>query len=403
MLRARIVPKSHCLHLVAHGKFTCIAPTGMLFPVSALQLAQTPPAGLIELHPDWPSLRLCRYAPGHASVMCFVNVKGAPNPRCWCPRSLLAGVLGDTKELYNLEFLAGFEVEFVLLDSALKVPTSVDPIVSWSMTAGLRNDTLTALEEICGILEASNIHVQEFHTEGPFQLEIATGPLRPMEAIDALIYTHETIKHVFSRRNLRATMAPNAWLTGPKTGAHLHLSMDPLESENSFLAGMLEHLHVISAFSLPNYDSFTRVQDFTNGAGTWVCWGTQNRDVPVRKIENGHWELRCIDATANFYLVVFLLLSAGLRGLREGRELMLQDFLEFPTNVKKAELAELGIKKHLPTSMREAIEILKADRNIDQFIGEDLKREYVRLKEVDQVALGSMSDEERRQCFVQIF
>jgi glutamine synthetase len=56
-------------------------------------------------------------------------------------------------------------------------------------------------------------------------------------------------------------------------------------------------------------------------AGTLVGCGTQNRYLPVRKIRDGHWELRFADATANFYLFLAVVIAAGLRGIQEHEKL----------------------------------------------------------------------------------
>jgi glutamine synthetase len=403
VLRTRILTKAHCLRLASEGKFTTVSASGVLFPVSPLQYAEVPPQGSIELQPDWSSLRLCHYARGHASVMCFASLQDAKHPYFLCARSLLAEAVTNAKDAQDVEFLVGFEVEFALLDAEHIRPDSKEPFGEWSATSGLRKNNLVAMEEVVAILEASNIAVEKFHTEGEGQIEIATGPLQPMDAVDALMYTHETIKHVLSKYNVRVTMAPVPWFGSPANGAHTHVSMNPSSMEESFLAGILESLRAICAFSLPNYDSFTRVEDFRNGAGSWVSWGTQNRDVPIRKIDSGHWEIRCVDATANFYLVIFLIISAGLRGLEEGQPLTMGDCLEYPTRLGKAKLAEIGVHEQLPRSMREAIEVLKSDTSLNRILSADLKKEYVNVKEVDEVALGKMTDDERRQLFTRVF
>lgn len=43
------------------------------------------------------------------------------------------------------------------------------------------------------------------------QYEVVTGPLPPLEAADALIFTRETIYNIASKHNLRATFAPRVY------------------------------------------------------------------------------------------------------------------------------------------------------------------------------------------------
>lgn len=411
VLRTRIVPKAHCLHLGHHNSHTCTAPLGMIFPVSDLQVSATPPSGRIELHPDWSSLALCHYAPGHASVMCFTYIPShLTDPYYLCPRNLLKETCKRAYSKHELSFLVGFEIEFVILDPSLKAPITSDPITSWSTTSGLRSTVLSCLEEITLILEQSGICVQEFHTESPNQLEIATGPLSPVDAIDALYTTHEIIKTIFAQHNLHATMAPNA-ITSPKTGAHTHISFSPSNSTYSwppdtpskFLAGMLSHLRSLSIFGLANYDSYSRVTDFLNGAGTHVSWGTQNRDVPVRQISISHWELRCVDATANFYLLLHLVISSGLHGISQNLPLKQQDLVDYPSTFSTVRLKDMGIEEMLPKSMKEAVEVLKENEDLKGFLSAELKADFVKLKELEERAFQGMGVEERRRRFVESF
>jgi glutamine synthetase len=56
----------------------------------------------------------------------------------------------------------------------------------------------------------------------------------------------------------------------------------------------------LCAFGMPNFDSYVCVAH--DKAGVWIGFGTENRDLPVRKITDEHREFRFADCTANFYL-----------------------------------------------------------------------------------------------------
>ncbi|KAH7061985.1 hypothetical protein BKA63DRAFT_192552 [Paraphoma chrysanthemicola] len=225
ILRTRMVTRQHCEHLIESAQFLTVSVTLMLFPVSALQISKTPATGCAELRPNWASLRICMYTQAHASVMCSFYVRGADHPYSLCPHSTLEGVLHKAETAFNKTFLVGFEVEFLVLTDKYESIVGVNQITTNSTTSGLRGKLLEALERIVSILEGSGITVQTVHTEGPSQLEIATGPLPPLEAIASLVYTHETIKTVFASYDLHATMAPSVSSDGTTTGAHVHISM----------------------------------------------------------------------------------------------------------------------------------------------------------------------------------
>lgn len=109
----------------------------------------------------------------------------------------------------NVQFLVGFETEFILLKSTN--PIEVVNNYSWSRMAAFKTGTPEAkvLEEIADALAGSGIEVQMSHSEGaPGQYEIVTGPLPPLEAADALVHTRETIYNIASKHGLHATLAP---------------------------------------------------------------------------------------------------------------------------------------------------------------------------------------------------
>ena len=374
----------------------------MLCPVSGGSLTELPVQRRYELRPDWPSLRLCHFAPGHASVMCFVYCHETETPFSQCPRHLLKSTLQGFGD-YECRMLVGFEIEFVLLDALSNVPSTADPIGGISVSSGLRGDNLLLLEEIVSALEASDIEVYHIHTEAQHQLEVSTEPMAPMQAVDALIYTHETIKAISVRHGRKATMAPKPLLSGATNGNHLHLSIKPFQAQDSFLAGILEKLRVLSAFGMPSYDSYVRLKDSEAACGTLVSWGTENRGVPIRKVEPGRWEFRCVDATANPYLFLALALATGLAGVREQRELRWKDCRKLPAALDEDALTALGINERLPTDLEGALALLNEDSDIEEIMGGEMKRLYQEVKRVDVRLLGSLSDEERRLEFLRYF
>jgi glutamine synthetase len=184
---------------------------------------------------------------------------------------------------------------------------------------------------------------------------------------------------------------------------HLHLSMNPKEGCDHFLAGILQNLKPLCALGMANYDSYARVGDRMDNIGRWVSMGTENRDVPIRKISDSHWELRFVDATANYYLLLASVLCLGLAGIREKRDLTWSDIRIDPSSLDKNELARLGINDILPRSLKEAIECLKEDYSIGDIIGREMKVLYIEMKEKDHIALDKMNDEERRKWFLKFF
>lgn len=146
------------------------------------------------------------------------------------------------------------------------------------------------VEEILRCLTASSINIHHFHTETHDQIEFALGPEPLLDAIDSLILAQETIRTVFIRHNIKATMTPKPLLDGPTNGIHLHMSVDklaPLHTDH-FLEGIMNHISSLCAFGMANFDGYVRTAK--DAAGAWIGFGTENRDLPVRKINEQHWE-----------------------------------------------------------------------------------------------------------------
>lgn len=113
----------------------------------------------------------------------------------------------------GVSFLTGFEVEFILLKSTLP---QAEPIGThdWTATASIYAGSTGAivLEEIADALQAGGVELQMYHAEeGPGQYEIVTGPLSPLQAADALVYSHEVIYNIANKHKLRATFAPRVF------------------------------------------------------------------------------------------------------------------------------------------------------------------------------------------------
>lgn len=68
------------------------------------------------------------------------------------------------------------------------------------------------VEECYDVLTSAGIEVQQFHGESaPGQYEIVTGPLAPVEAVDALVFTRDTIYNVAANHGVRATLYPKVY------------------------------------------------------------------------------------------------------------------------------------------------------------------------------------------------
>jgi glutamine synthetase len=320
-----------------------------------------------------------------------------------CPRQTLAKVLQTARQTWGLDFLVGFEVEFVIMKSkSSKTPamTRYSNGMGHFAVSGFRDPCFQYVEECVQGLRAQGAEIQAIHTEGfRGQYEIVLGPLPPMQAIDQLVLVHDYLKGTFYRYGYMVTMSPKPMATESQTnGQHMHLSLQPASPslEDPFLAGILKRLPSLCAFCLPLDASYDRLE--VRMAGETVSWGTHSRLVPIRKVEPSHWEIRCIDVAANMYSAMAAILGAGLLGL-SGKEPLVWPDLGIPENQHLA-----GNSEPLPQSLGESLDALHTDSgSLAYMIGRPMIDHFVELKRYEQVRMKKLDPQAVRELLIEQF
>jgi glutamine synthetase len=405
VLRARFVPIARCLEIARGNEEYKVPQVSMIIPISTAPKC-FPTGNEIEvwvLRPDWESLRRCGFRNSQASVMCFVGDKEVRDTFGKCPRTLLSRTLDQLKSEWSIAVLAGFEVECMLLDERQQPLDQLDRLNSYQTTAGLRGKNMDIVEEILACFEKSSIKVHHFHTETHDQIEFAFSPEPILDAIDSLVLAQETIRTVFVKHNIKATMTPKPLLDGPNNGIHLHLSVDRLEPPQTdyFRAGILHHMRSLCALGMANFDGYVRTGK--DAAGAWIGYGTENRDLPVRKIDNNHWEFRMMDGTSNPYFFSAAVLLAGLWGINEKPKLAWADCHVFPHSLDEKSRIAFGLTEKMPGSLQEALKSLKEDTVMETWMPGDLLSEYIAVKEKEVEVFGKMTEQQRLDKFLEYF
>ncbi|EIW77468.1 glutamine synthetase guanido kinase [Coniophora puteana RWD-64-598 SS2] len=372
---------------------------------------------------DLATLRLCPYADGHAVVHGFfeekvpIKVEGGQSVEVpYCPRTLLRRVTRESKEKHGAEFLVGFESEFILLESTSPAKAINDS--GWCSSSAFNAGTSgqKVLDEIAKCIKASGIELQMYHSESaPGQYEVVTGPLPPLEAVDALINTRQVIFNVASKHGLRATFAPRVYSDNCGTACHAHISVhtpstsQPASTtspylntlEAKFLSGILKHLTAISVFTLPLPASYARVADGIWSGGTWVAWGIDNKEVPIR-LCNAHsassrnFEVKCIDGVANPYYALAAVIGAGMDGVATGEEVKAKDCSadKAPSEMDDAERALNGVTDRMALSWEEAITKLETSQRMKEVLGAPAVEAYLAVNKCLAAHMGQGSEEE---------
>lgn len=397
-VRTRIVTSRQALSLAAGGGTVSVAsPIASCFLIDG-QFHEVNAGAKDSLVPDWSSLTICHYRPGHAAVMCCIDQAGRGFDHC--PRSILKKAEQEIRDRHGITFKVGIETEFYLTAS----PESTAPVKvvqSYSSTSAFRTPYLAILEDAVRDIEKAGIPIWTFHAElvgGLFELQ--TDPMSPLKAADALIYVQEAIKSAAVKHGLHATMAPKPFDKTHGVGQHIHISLSSGEKDDSFLAGVLSSVPAISAISMPNYDSWLR-RDFAGG--DWVGWDVESRTASIRKLRKAYWEFRFIDATTNTYLTLATILGLGMASWEQGKELKAKPMSEWPSLLDEKGRREAGVENAAPKDLKDAIEALRRDEAIHAVLGKEFCERYIRYKEHEEQMMGELTLQERRTMTMALF
>lgn len=303
------------------------------------------PVGQIYVRPDMSSLRRMHQGnlPGSTATLMASFEEADGSPVDLCPRSLLEKTVIALQDESAMQVLLGFEIEITFCRRTGKEVSNnhfepLDTIYAWGTFADAQyTDSFPLILSIVHALQDIDIPIQQTHSEsGAGQYEFVLPPLPPIQAIDTLIQAKQCIQQVAATHGLRATCHPQPF-PGIGTACHANISFHGSENTStletrqmSLMAKVLAHLPALCAFTLPEAISYARVLDDGWTSGSWVAWGTQNREAPLRRIEalsgmSERWEVRCLDGLANMYLALYAIMAAGLQGLREETKMEIGD------------------------------------------------------------------------------
>ena len=258
---------------------------------------------------------------------------------------------------------------------------------------------------------AQNITRQQYYPEsGPGQHEITIMYSDALSAADNQIVYRETVKAIASKHDLQASFLPKIFPDTAGNGCHIHLSLwqDDMnilydsesdfglsETGEQFIAGILYHLPSLAAITTPIPRSYRRIRP-QMWSGAFQVWGFNNREAAIRVIREDdgrilHFEVKTVDASANPYLALGAVISAGLNGIRKKMELP-HPLQKDPASLSAAEMKEMGVKL-LPSNLKEALSNLKKDKAILEALGESLSRSYLAVKSAEYESLGKLSSE----------
>ena len=323
-----------------------------------------------------------------------------------CPRHFLRRALAALEQEAGVTVLAAFEQEFVY--------TGVEerPGATYALDAWRRQGSFG--EAYMAALRAAGLSPDSFLPEyGARQYEVTVAPERGLRAADAAVIQREMARAVAFRLGQRAIFAPILDPAGVGNGTHIHFSLrdaadrpllyDPDRTPyrlsrigEQFVAGLVEHLPILTAITAPSVASYYRLQP-NRWAPTWANLRIQDRGAAVRICpifgepadRRFNVEFRVADAAASPYMALGAVVWAGLDGIR--RELSLgsppaASFWDMTDEQRQA----AGVRP-LPRSLGEALANLAASTAARQWFGDVFFDVYLRFKAAEEQVVAGLA------------
>jgi glutamine synthetase len=238
---------------------------------------------------------------------------------------------------------------------------------------------------------------QNDHEDANGQFEINWNFNDALRTADQLSFFKFMVKSVAEKHGLRATFMPKPFANLTGNGCHVHISVWDRYGKNNlfhdgkgelglsstayhFLGGLMHHAQSLTAITNPTVNSYKRINaPPTLSGATWspnsVTFGGNNRTHMVRVPDEGRIEFRLADGAANPYLLMAVILAAGMHGVDEkldpGKRLDIDMYAE-GHKVKDA--------KKLPLNLMDAIRNFSKDSYLQAALGTEFSEAFMKLK-----------------------
>ena len=350
----------------------------------------------VVARPDLSTLVAVPWEPHVAVCLCDLHDPLTDEPYAADPRGALRRAIAGYAELGLTPVIAP-ELEFYLCEPDATAPNGYRPYAgkdSPPYTVGYLADPRgilsTMLDGACSLGLGARAAAHEY---GRSQYEINLSHGDALDAADRAFRFKELVKELAAREGLLATFMGKPFNADEGSGLHLHVSLTGADGANAcadvtaadglsalarhFIAGVMEHAPGMMAVLNPTVNAYRRIHPEAL-VPTRICWGHDHRMTLVRiPHERGvatRIETRLGDGTANPYLAMAVLLTAGLDGVK--RELSPPE----PVEGFLYDLPEERQGAPLPTSFPEALAALGADTLLCEALGAKLVDTFREIK-----------------------
>jgi glutamine synthetase len=325
-------------------------------------------------------------------------------PWAFCPRHILRRALERLESETGLCLLAAFEQEFIYSGVATQPwqPFELDAY----RRQGLFGEALLAAMRQVGVVPDS--FLAEF---GPQQFEVTSAPARGLRAVDDAVITRELARAVAFRLGHRVSFTPLSDPAGISNGTHIHWSFRDKDDRavlyeeklpgqlsligSRFVAGIQYHLPALCAVAAPSVCSYYRLRPdrcapvradvaaMDRGAALRICPVVGND--PDLRARQCNVEFRVADATASPYLVLAMLVQAGLEGIRHRRDI------------------DVKSPRPLPATLEQALTLLEASETAAEWLGPDVLAAYLQFKRAEIKGLENLDEKEICRRYAEVY
>jgi len=312
------------------------------------------------------------------------------------PRIMLKNQIDKLNKI-NLKMKSGVECEYFLISSDgsnIADSRDIQPKPCYDQSALMRRYEL--IKEICdSMIELGWKPYQNDHEDANGQFEMNWEYNDCLITADRHVFFKFMVKSLAEKHGLRATFMPKPFENLTGNGCHAHISLWDrkinkfLDKSNryglsklayNFVGGLLKNAQSLSAFFNPTINSYRRINaPPTISGATWspssISYTGNNRTHMIRIPDEGRFELRLMDGSANPYLLQAGVIAAGLYGLNHKSNPGVPLACNMYTDHKKYPNLE-----KLPNNIEESLQKLNESKNLRESFGDDVVNSYLKLK-----------------------
>ena len=310
-------------------------------------------------------------------------------------RRILKEALKKAKTEFGVDdFKVGPELEFFLFPSNKEARPLDEGGYFFSGHHGEIRKEIQLLLKKMGIASEYDHHEV---AHGQHEIDLKYGNALDMADISVLF--RYVVKKVARMHGLYATFMPKPLNGQNGSGMHVHQSLwrgrkniffDPKDryhlsaAARHYVSGLMAHAREVSSILSQWVNSYKRLIEGYE-APVYIAWGQRNRSAYIRvpryqpgKEHATRIELRCPDPGCNIYLALAVMLTAGLRGLRDKSPLA-PPVEENIYHMSTARQKQFSIRT-LPRNLEEAAKLTEKSSLVGEVLGQVLFQKFLANK-----------------------